>query len=500
MATRVAPSLSTTPSAIRGRGPGRRRQITRCTGLVACLLRGAVQSSMLGALGRSRQLPRPAVRPRRFADAGLVLLRSRPEDGPEIWCRCDGGPHGFLSIAAHAHADALSLEVRHDGVDIFADPGTYCYHGEPAWREWFRSTAGHNTVELDGLNQAESGGPFLWTTQVRTTTLTCDVGEQPVQTWSAEHDGYLRLKNPTTHRRSVTLDSPRRRLTIVDTFDAGQGGSSAAVLALRPRRPSRSKRSPRNAFLAGRPGHQARHAHTSRGPGVDLSSGQSRPDRRLVFAPLCRSCTRQFPDRARNCIDLNPPRHPAGVALSDHVTDLRSDRSDAAATKSRAGLRPPWWGWPAGIAYVVFSPPPLTSTTLVLLPTPALAESSSSDVDTQVRIALSNNVLDRAGQAVNPALSARSVKKKIKVSAPTNQLIQVDATSTERSTGPGALRGRRRCLRRLCHQHRKRSHCRRTGRPQCPEGQPAEPNHPAAARDYGRHEAAASSRPELARR
>jgi capsular polysaccharide biosynthesis protein len=87
-------------------------------------------------------------------------------------------------------------------------------------------------------------------------------------------------------------------------------------------------------------------------------------------------------------------------------------------------------GLAGGIAYVVFSPPPLTSTTLVLLPTPALAESSSSDVDTQVRIAISNNVLDRAGQAMNPVLSARSVKKKIKVTAPTNQLIQVDATST----------------------------------------------------------------------
>ena len=49
----------------------------------------------------------------------------------EIWCRCDGGPHGYLSIAAHAHADALSVEVRYGGVDILADPGTYCYHGEP---------------------------------------------------------------------------------------------------------------------------------------------------------------------------------------------------------------------------------------------------------------------------------------------------------------------------------------------------------------------------------
>jgi hypothetical protein len=178
-----------------------------------------VQSSVVGALGKSRQLPRPQTRPHQFADAGLVVLRSRPQDGQEIWCRCDGGPHGFLSIAAHAHADALSLELRHEGIDILADPGTYCYHGELAWREWFRSTAAHNTVEIDGQSQSLSGGPFLWTTQAKTTTLTCDVGDQPVQTWSAEHDGYLRLNIPTMHRRSVTLDSLARRLTVVDTFE-----------------------------------------------------------------------------------------------------------------------------------------------------------------------------------------------------------------------------------------------------------------------------------------
>jgi hypothetical protein len=181
---------------------------------------GGVQTFVLAALGRSRRVPRPPVLPRQFHQAGLVVLRSRTQDGPEIWCRCDGGPHGFLSIAAHAHADALSLEVRHDGVDILADPGTYCYHGEPAWRQWFRSTAAHNTIEVGGVSQSESGGPFLWNVHARTTTLSCSIGEQPVQTWSAEHDGYRRLTTPTIHRRSVTLDSARRRLTIVDTLDA----------------------------------------------------------------------------------------------------------------------------------------------------------------------------------------------------------------------------------------------------------------------------------------
>jgi hypothetical protein len=181
---------------------------------------GSVEAALLEALGRSRQLPRQLARPRQFADAGLVILRSRQQDGQEIWCRCDGGPHGFLSIAAHAHADALSLEVRHNGVDILADPGTYSYHGELMWREWFRSTAAHNTVEIGGVSQSESGGPFLWNAHAQTATLTCDIGEQPLQTWSAEHDGYRRLNTPTMHRRSVTLDSPGRRLTVSDSFNA----------------------------------------------------------------------------------------------------------------------------------------------------------------------------------------------------------------------------------------------------------------------------------------
>ena len=167
-ATKVAPSLSTTRNAIRGRGPRGRRE--HCSGhrTGGLLLAGQSRRRCLAPSGGRASCHDLQFGQRRFADAGLVILRSRPEDGPEIWCRCDGGPHGFLSIAAHAHADALSLEVRHDGVDILADPGTYCYHGEPAWREWFRSTAGHNTVEVDSVNQAESGGPFLWTTQVRT--------------------------------------------------------------------------------------------------------------------------------------------------------------------------------------------------------------------------------------------------------------------------------------------------------------------------------------------
>ncbi|MFF9485457.1 alginate lyase family protein [Streptomyces sp. NPDC014676] len=182
-----------------------------------------VRTPLLAALIRpyaEKGTARPASRPAHFADAGMTILR-----GPEkIWCRCDGGPHGFLSIAAHAHADALSVEVRHDGVDVLADPGTYCYHGQPEWRRYFRSTLGHNTLRLDGGDQSVSGGPFLWTRHARSRVLAVDTSGGGVARWCAEHDGY----RPSVHRRQVELDSVTQELRVVDEV---RGPRRAARLA-----------------------------------------------------------------------------------------------------------------------------------------------------------------------------------------------------------------------------------------------------------------------------
>jgi hypothetical protein len=161
------------------------------------------------------EVRRPERRPAHFADAGMTLLRSRWDDG-ELWCRCDGGPHGFLSIAAHAHADALSVEVRHAGVDILADPGSPCYHGEPELRRYFRSTLGHNTLELDGRDQSQSGGPFLWTRHARSRVLVAHERPDGVSRWLAEHDGYRRRGDRTVHRRAVELDAASREMRITD--------------------------------------------------------------------------------------------------------------------------------------------------------------------------------------------------------------------------------------------------------------------------------------------
>ena len=185
-----------------------------------------VASTLLPALAREHSLPaRPAERPWHFADAGITILRSEPDDGPEIWCRCDSGPHGFLSIAAHAHADALSVEVRHDGIDILADPGTYCYSSDRIFRRYFRSTIGHNTLEVLGRDQSVSGGPTMWVrhAESRLTSLESSAGGDE-RRWVAEHDGYRALDPPVTHRRTVEFRRGRRLIEITDEID-GPGRS-----------------------------------------------------------------------------------------------------------------------------------------------------------------------------------------------------------------------------------------------------------------------------------
>jgi Heparinase II/III-like protein len=195
-------------------------------------------SSLISALGDRKVVTnRPTARPSSYPDAGLTILRTTSAGRHEIWCRCDGGPHGFLSIAAHAHADALSVEVRHGGVDILADPATYCYHGEDRWRTYFRSTLAHNTIEMGGVDQSSSGGHFLWTRQAETRVLDADNAlSGDVVSWCAEHDGYTVLDPPVRHRRTVRLFRAARRLEIRDTVDTPDTAGTLARTGAHPYR------------------------------------------------------------------------------------------------------------------------------------------------------------------------------------------------------------------------------------------------------------------------
>jgi uncharacterized heparinase superfamily protein len=77
---------------------------------------------------------------------------------------------GPLGDGGHGHYDALSLEAHAYGRPLVLDPGRGSYsEAPPNRRRWFRSTAAHNTVTVDGLDQTPytRGRPSGPTAQAR---------------------------------------------------------------------------------------------------------------------------------------------------------------------------------------------------------------------------------------------------------------------------------------------------------------------------------------------
>jgi len=154
--------------------------------------------------------------PRRaFADGGYYILGCDLETAREIRVVADAGPLGYGALAAHGHADALAITLSVGGHEILVDPGTFIYQGNRAWRDYFRGTAAHNTVRVDGLDQSQSGGEFLW---LKKANAACSHWHASAERDEFEgwHDGYTRLRDPVVHRRRVTLDKRARRILIAD--------------------------------------------------------------------------------------------------------------------------------------------------------------------------------------------------------------------------------------------------------------------------------------------
>jgi hypothetical protein len=159
--------------------------------------------------GRGVQTKLETLGDNHFAPAGgFVVLR-----GAGRTALMDVGPLGYLSIAAHGHADALAVTVSVDGRDVIGDPGAGSYYGHPDWRQAHRSTRAHATVEVDGQNQSVTGGPFLWTAHARVRVNGVELESGVVD---AEQLGYRRLHDSVTHRRWLVAPPSRATVLVVD--------------------------------------------------------------------------------------------------------------------------------------------------------------------------------------------------------------------------------------------------------------------------------------------
>jgi uncharacterized heparinase superfamily protein len=144
---------------------------------------------------------------------------------------CDAAPIGPDYIPGHAHADMLSFEWSICGKRFIVDSGVYDYvPGE--MRDYCRSTAAHNTVEINAADQCECWGAF------RVARRGYPVVDEwkPVDTGfslSASHDGYARLHRSLRHRRSFSWQAPGR-LTITDEVESTSPARAVTRFHLHP--------------------------------------------------------------------------------------------------------------------------------------------------------------------------------------------------------------------------------------------------------------------------
>jgi heparinase II/III-like protein len=170
------------------------------------------------ALFQARRAARPRSRPQQaFPSGGYYILGSEFETDREIRLIADAGPVGYQAIAAHGHADALSFTLSVGGLEFLIDPGTYTYHARGPWRHYFRGTSAHNTLRVDGKDQSQSGGNFMWLRKARAgcSVWSTDAEMDVFEGWQ---DGYMGLADPVMHRRRIVLDKAARRVAIEDTL------------------------------------------------------------------------------------------------------------------------------------------------------------------------------------------------------------------------------------------------------------------------------------------
>jgi Heparinase II/III-like protein/Heparinase II/III N-terminus len=157
---------------------------------------------------------------RLFPDGGYVVMQTgRERDAHQLVF--DVGPLGSPFGAGHGHADLLSIQCSIFGQPYLIDAGTYGYTAEPAWRNFFRGTAAHSTIMVDGVEQAVPSSPFKWQTQPRSRVRRSQ-SNATTDFVDASHDAYCRLPDPVVHRRRVLFVKPRYWIVVDDLGGAAE--------------------------------------------------------------------------------------------------------------------------------------------------------------------------------------------------------------------------------------------------------------------------------------
>jgi hypothetical protein len=149
------------------------------------------------ACGRPRAQA-PAVS-KAFDAGGIYLINDHEPCAQQMMI--DAGPQGTRR-SGHGHADALSIRLSVRERKLLVDAGTCCYITDGEDRNSFRGTGAHNTLRVDGVDQAVPEGPFAWSS-IPHVTAEAWLNGKTFDFFTGRHDGYNRLPEPVLHRRSV---------------------------------------------------------------------------------------------------------------------------------------------------------------------------------------------------------------------------------------------------------------------------------------------------------
>lgn len=106
---------------------------------------------------------------KRQLKSGGFYIFQRKVNGRKWKLIVDAGEPGPKYIPGHAHCDAMSYELFRDGKPVLVNCGTYAYQCKE--RSFFRSTAAHNTVMVEGTEQSQCWGAFRLAKRSSTSVL-----------------------------------------------------------------------------------------------------------------------------------------------------------------------------------------------------------------------------------------------------------------------------------------------------------------------------------------
>jgi hypothetical protein len=152
-----------------------------------------------------------------FPDAGVFVLRHG-----DSHVMIDCGDVGMRGIGGHGHNDILGFELFLNGFNVLTDCGAYLYTASREWRNRFRSTAFHNTVQVDDheLNRFISPDA-LWTLRYDAKPSGAEMRMAAyADSFRGSHTGYLRLDDPVSHTREFYLSKEAPRLLVRDRLEA----------------------------------------------------------------------------------------------------------------------------------------------------------------------------------------------------------------------------------------------------------------------------------------